>query len=139
MRFTVVKELRQGDAVAIAKGATVTGVIEKKKSGIFGGKMTLRLIQADAVDGRKLNVRAIPARRADSNARPVETPAKKAKDLAAAAGTEYVAYVDGEQTVNRSQVGRTSKSTRAETPALPVRHHFFSGSANTYSAFPYDG
>ena len=100
LRFTVVKDLRQGDAVAIAKGATVTGVIDKKKSGIFGGKMTLRLVQADAVDGRKLNVRAIPARRADSNARPVETPAKKAKDLAAAAGTEYVAYVDGEQTVN---------------------------------------
>jgi hypothetical protein len=100
LRFTVLKDLRQGDAVAVAKGATVTGVIDKKKSGIFGGKMTLRLIQADAVDGRKLNVRAIPARRADSNARPVETPAKKAKDLAAAAGTEYVAYVDGEQTVN---------------------------------------
>jgi len=99
LRFTAVKDLRQGDAVAIAKGATVTGVIDKKKSGLLG-KMTLRLIQADAVDGRKLNVRAIPARRADSNARPVETPAKKAKDLAAAAGTEYVAYIDGEQTVN---------------------------------------
>jgi hypothetical protein len=100
LRFTVSKELRQGDAVAIAKGATVTGVIDKKKSGIFGGKMTLRLVQADAVDGRKLNVRGIPARRADTNSRPVETPAKKAKDLAAAAGTEYVAYIDGEQTVN---------------------------------------
>jgi hypothetical protein len=100
LRFTVTKDVRLGDAVAIAKGATVTGAIDKKKSGIFGGKMTLRLIQADAVDGRKLNVRAIPVRRADGNLRPVETPAKKAKDMAAVAGTEYVAYIDGEQTVN---------------------------------------
>ena len=45
-------------------------------------------------------LRALPARRTDGPAqRPVDTGAKtKSKDVVAAADTEYIAYVDGDQT-----------------------------------------
>ena len=64
--------------------------------------MTFQLTKIDAVDGHKLNVRATPARRADGPAaRPVDTGNQKhSKDVAAAAGTQYIAYVEGDQTVS---------------------------------------
>jgi hypothetical protein len=105
LRFTVVDGLKVGENVVIAKGATVTGsVVEaagKKKIFGMGGKMTFRLLQADAVDGKKLNVRAEPSRGKDGPAkRPIDAGAKgKSKEIAAAAGSEYVAYVEGEQSV----------------------------------------
>jgi hypothetical protein len=101
LRFTATEGVRISDAVAIAKGATVTGVIaEKKKGGLFGGsKMTLKLIQAETVDGKKVNVRALAANRSDGTYRPVENGARKSKDVVASAGTAYVAYIDGNQTV----------------------------------------
>ena len=98
LRFTATEDVRLGDAVAIAKGATITGAIAEKKKGFFG-KMTLKLIQADAVDGKKLNIRALPSRRAEGTYRPVDTGVRKPKDVEAAAGTAYVAYIDGNQTV----------------------------------------
>jgi serine/threonine protein kinase len=101
LRFTVTDGVRLGDAVAIAKGATVIGAIaEKKKGGLFGGsKMTLKLIQAETVDGKKVNVRALSANRPEGAYRPVENGARKSKDVVASAGTPYVAYIDGNQTV----------------------------------------
>ena len=95
-----------GDMIIIAKGATVTGTVvdtggKKKFLGIGGGKVTFKLQQVDAVDGRKLNVRAAPGKRADMATRPFEIAGKKPpKELAAAEGSEYIAYVDGEQTVS---------------------------------------
>ena len=70
LRFTATADFRAGDVIVIPKGATVTGAIvealgKKKFLGIGGGKMTFQLMQIDAVDGHKLNVRATPARRAD--------------------------------------------------------------------------
>ena len=66
LRFTVAKEVRVGDLVVIAKGATVTGAIaqaaRKGTFGIGGTKMTLRLLVVDAVDGHKYRVRAQSAR-----------------------------------------------------------------------------
>jgi hypothetical protein len=99
------EELRAGDSVVVAKGATVTGVIvdgAKKKFLGIGGKMTFRLEQADSVDGHKLNVRVTPAKHTDGPAhRSVDTGSqKKSKDIAAAAGTEYIAYIEGDQTVS---------------------------------------
>ena len=63
--------------------------------------MTMRLIDAEAAGSRKIKVRGIPAKRPDGQAvRPVDTGGKiKAKDIAAMAGTEYIAYIDGEQSV----------------------------------------
>ncbi len=106
LRFTVAKDVRVGDLVVIAKGATVTGeVVQAARKGTFGfggAKMTMHLLVVDAVDGHKYRVRAQSARSADGkNERPMETNVKpKNKDLAADAGTEYVAYIDGDATVS---------------------------------------
>jgi serine/threonine-protein kinase len=106
IRFTVAKEVRVGELVVIAKGASVVGEIaqaaRKGTFGIGGSKMTLRLLVVDAVDGKKYRVRAQSTRAADGkNERPVETNVKpKNKDLVAAAGTEYVAYIDGDATLS---------------------------------------
>jgi serine/threonine protein kinase len=106
LRFTVVDGLRVGDSVVIAKGASVIGSIleaaGKKKIFGMGGKMTFRLTQANAVDGKKLNVRAEPSKGKDGPAkRPIDSGAKgKTKEVAAAAGSLYVAYIEGEQAVS---------------------------------------
>ncbi len=106
VRFTVARDVRVGDLVVIAKGATVTGAIaqaaHKGTFGIGGSKMTLRLLAVDAVDGHKCRVRTQSARSSDGkNERAVETNVKpKNKDLAAEAGTEYIAYIDGDVTVS---------------------------------------
>ena len=106
IRFTALDGLKVGDAVVVAKGATVTGVIAeaagKKKIFGMGGKMTFSLTQADAVDGKKLKVRAEPSPGKDGPPkRPIDGGAKgKTKEVAAAAGSQYVAYIDGDQTVS---------------------------------------
>jgi hypothetical protein len=86
----------------IAKGAAVTGAIVEgaKRKFIVSTKMTLRLIEATGVDGNKIRVRATSAARPDGQStRQVDTGVKKPKDVAAPAGTEYIAYIDGAQTV----------------------------------------
>lgn len=106
LSFAVAKDVRVGDLVVIAKGAGVTGSVvqaaRKGPFGIGGGKMTMRLLTVDAVDGRKYKVRVQSARSADGKSeRAVETNVKpKNKELIAAAGTEYVAYIDGDATVS---------------------------------------
>jgi hypothetical protein len=106
LRFTVAKDVRVGDLVVIAKGASVTGEVaqseRKGRLGIGGSKMTMRLLVAEAVDGHKYRVRAQSARGTDGrNERPAETNVKpKNKDLVSAAGTEYVAYIDGDVTLS---------------------------------------
>jgi hypothetical protein len=104
LHFTVIQGLKVGDNVVIAKGAGLTGsVVEAGKRKTFGGnKMTFRLLQVDAVDGKKLNVRAEPARGKDGAAkRPIDAGAKgKTKEIAAAAGSQYVGYIEGDQTVS---------------------------------------
>ena len=69
--------------------------------GIGGGsKLSFKLNKAEALGGYQVNVRALPARRRDTiTQRPVETEQKPASEgIAAATGTEYIAYIDGEQT-----------------------------------------
>ena len=106
IHFAAAKDVRVGDNIVIAKGATVTGAIaqtgRKGKFGVGGAKMTMRLLVVDAVDGKKYRVRTQSARSADGkNERQVEGASKpKNKDLVAAAGTEYLAYIDGDMTVS---------------------------------------
>ena len=107
LHFTVAKDVRVGDLVVIAKGANVVGAIAQaarkgKIIGIGGGKMTMRLLVVDAVDGRKYRVRTQSARSTDGKSeRPVESNVKpKNKELVAVAGTEYFAYIDGDATVS---------------------------------------
>jgi serine/threonine-protein kinase len=106
IRFVTADDFRAGDVVVIAKGSTVTGEIvggSRKKFLGIGNKMMFKLTQVDAVDGRKLNVRATSAR--GQGGQPalhaVDTGVQKhSKDVAAAQGTEYIAYIEGDQTVS---------------------------------------
>jgi len=107
LNFTVSEGLKIGDKMVIAKGATVTGTItgetnKKKFLGIGGGhKLMFRLAQADAVDGKKIAVRALAGRSEEGvTVRPVDIgKGSKTKGYAAMQGTLYVAYIDGDQTV----------------------------------------
>jgi hypothetical protein len=107
LSFTVSEGLKIGDKIVIAKGATVTGAVtaesnKKKFLGIGGGhKMMFRLVQVDAVDGKKLAVRALAGRSEEGvTVRSFDTnKGSKAKGYVAMQGTVYVAYIDGDQTV----------------------------------------
>ncbi len=107
LNFTVSEGLKIGDKTVIAKGAPVTGTVtgesgKKKFLGIGGGhKLMFRLVQAEAVDGKKLAVRAIAGRNEEGvTVRPFDTAkGSKAKGYAAMQGTMYVGYIDGDQTV----------------------------------------
>ena len=91
-----------GDTVVIAKGAIVTGEIaekSKKKFIIKSSKATYRLLDVTAVDGSKLKVRTLPGN-GGKRERPLAPHGHAPpKDLAASAGDEFVAYIDGDQTV----------------------------------------
>jgi serine/threonine protein kinase len=108
VRFTVSDGLKIGDSVIIAKGAVVTGAIvevggKKKILGMGGSKTSFKLMDVTSADGHKLQVRATPAKgSADSpSKRPIDSGAKgKTKEVAAASGSAYIAYIDGAQTVN---------------------------------------
>lgn len=104
VRFEVTDDVRVDDTIVVPRGAAAVGAIvdvAKKKILSMGGKMTFHLIRVDAVDGQKLVIRATPVRSGDgSSKRPVDTGAKKSKDVAAAAGTRYWGYIDGEETVS---------------------------------------
>jgi len=103
LHFQATKDFRIGGTVVIAKGAAVTGeVVDPGKRNILGrgGKPVFRLIQADAADGTKLKVSAKPGRRSDGpGEHSLEPPGHKDKELVAPAGTEYLAYIDGDQLV----------------------------------------
>ncbi|HUJ50678.1 MAG TPA: hypothetical protein VLW25_10775, partial [Bryobacteraceae bacterium] len=104
LTFRATEDVKAGDVVVIPKGATVTGEVVnlngKKFLGI-GSRMTFKLDTAETVDGQKIPVRASVARRADGpTVRPVDTGKyAKPKELAAISGTDYVAYIDGDQTI----------------------------------------
>jgi serine/threonine-protein kinase len=100
LRFRVAADVSVDDAVAIRKGAVATGSIvdAPKKVLVFGGKMTFRLDAVNAVDGQKIPLRVTVDQRTGSK-RPVDTGAKKPKELAATLGTVYTAYIDGAKTV----------------------------------------
>jgi serine/threonine-protein kinase len=103
LRFQAAKDFLVGQALVIARGAAVTGqIVSAGKKNILGrtGKPTFRLVQADAVDGSKLKVRAVPGRRLDDKAeRSIEPAGYRGKELLAPAGSQYLAYVEGDQTV----------------------------------------
>ena len=82
------------------RDAFITGIGQSE----VGVRLTRHplLLTVDAVDGKKLNVRSEPSRGKDGPAkRPIDGGAKgKTKEIAAAAGSQYVAYIDGDQSVS---------------------------------------
>ena len=104
LEFTVADDVRAGEAVVIRKGAEATGAIvdaAKKKLLGMGGKMTFRLNTVDAVDGQKITIRTMPAKRKDGVTKSsVDSGVgTKSKDVAAVAGTAFIGYVDGAKAV----------------------------------------
>lgn len=104
LRFTVEQDFKQGDNVVIAKGTLVTGsIVDTGGNRILGmgAKMSLRIDQTESTAGQKIALRALGARKPDGvTARQAEANSKtKTKDVVAPAGSEYYAYIDGEQKV----------------------------------------
>jgi hypothetical protein len=102
LHFQAAKDYHVEGAVVIAKGAVVTGeVLAAGKKSLLGraGKPMFRLMAVDAVDGAKLKVKASPGRSSDKNERNIEPPGHRGKDSLAPAGSTYLAYFDGDQTV----------------------------------------
>src|ERR1043166_8227930 len=105
LQFTVADDVRVGDAVVIAKGAAVTGEnteAAKKKFHARGTKRTFRLLKVESVDGHGLSVRTTPIRRGEGGGQYPADGGKGApsKEFAATRGMEYIAYIDGDQTVS---------------------------------------
>ena len=104
LHFQVAKDFRMSGAMVIARGTPLTGQVvdagEGRKLLIKRSRATFRLSQVEAVDGSKISVRAAPGRRASDKAdHPIEPPGHKGKDILAPAGTSYLAFIDGDQTV----------------------------------------
>jgi serine/threonine-protein kinase len=102
LHFQSTKDYRVDGAVVIARGAAVTGeILPAGKKGILGraGKAMFRLIAVDAVDGSKLKIKASPGRSSDKNERNIEPPGHRGKESLAPAGSSYLGYFDGDQTV----------------------------------------
>ena len=102
LTFLVSKNVTSGDSIVVAKGAVVTGVVieaAKKKFLVHTSRPTFKLQTVAAVDGSALKVRA--TRLGDSRRDPAFEPpgGLKSKDAAVPAGTSFVAYFDGDQTV----------------------------------------
>ena len=95
VHFTATTDLRAGDVVVVAQGTPVTGVIVQKKGG-FRKPMTMRIDSTVTTGGTKLMLRATMQKGKPVN---VDAGKSKSKDFAAMAGSAYVAYVDGAQTV----------------------------------------
>jgi len=96
LHFQASRDFTVQGALVMAKGAAVTGeVVESGKK-----KPSFLLIEADAADGSKLKVRARPGRHSDGKREhALEPPGLRRKDVLAPAGAEYLAYIDGDQSV----------------------------------------
>ena len=101
LRFRAAEDCRVSNNVVVAKGALVTGELlgaGKKFLGL-GGKVQFKLTAVMAVDGRRLKIKASPGRKSDKNEQGIQPPGHRNKDLLAPAGSKYLAYFDGDQTV----------------------------------------
>jgi serine/threonine protein kinase len=100
LKFTLKGAFNVNGTTVLAAGAPVIGEVAGVKKGLLGlgAKPTYRLISVDAVDGSKIGLRAVPAK-SDKMERVLESSGKHDKSLTATAGTEYVGYIDGPQTV----------------------------------------
>jgi serine/threonine-protein kinase len=103
--FTITNDVKVGDVLVLAKGTAVAGeVVEandsKKFLGVIGGKgkASFKLANVEAVGGTKVAIRATPAHSEKAD-RPIELQGNKGKEVLSHAGAEYLAYVDGDQTV----------------------------------------
>jgi serine/threonine-protein kinase len=104
LKFVIEQEVKIDGAVVLAKGAPVSAVVidatkKAKFAGLGGKKATFRPLTTVSIEGKSIRLRATPAKGLTESS--LEAQGKKApKDMVAGAGTTYIAYIDGEQTVN---------------------------------------
>jgi serine/threonine-protein kinase len=103
LHFAVTKDVKVGDVVIVAKGTPLNGTVvdpgDSKKLLIVKTKATFKLTNVDSTGGTKLAIRATPKGKEDKAERPIEQAGSKNKDVLAPAGTEYLGYMEGDQTV----------------------------------------
>lgn len=104
--LSAAEDLKVGEVILIAKGATAIGTIaEAKKKGMLGrgGKLTMAMEYVKAVDGQNVRLRASAGREGDDKVGKTVAVAVlagpfallvKGKDVVSPKGTEYTAYVD---------------------------------------------
>jgi len=107
IRFTALEDLQVDGKTVVSKGATVEAEVTrdtgKHKFLFMGGiKIGFELLRVSTVDDRKLSMRSTAVRpKSGTSARPFDGgKGPKNKGVAGSAGAEYVAYVDGDQTVS---------------------------------------
>jgi serine/threonine-protein kinase len=104
LSFQVTTDVVVDGVVAIQKGAAVSGAIVdagKRKFLVHTARPTFRLLEATAVNGTKVKIRATPGRLGESRKAPALDPlgGVRSKDAVAPAGSRFMAYVDGVQTL----------------------------------------
>ena len=103
LTFRTTTDIAVDGTVVIAKGAPVTGVIvdAAKRKFLAHTRPTYRLLEVTVVNGSKLKVRAVPGRLGDSRKAPPLDPlgGSRSKDAVAPAGSRFIAYVDGDQSL----------------------------------------
>jgi len=102
LKFVVADSVQVDNTTIIAKGAVVTASIADRKKKILGigsTKLTYQLRAVHAVDGKQLKVRATSGHNSDGTSTNQFDPPKGQKRFVALQGTEYVGYIDTDQTV----------------------------------------
>lgn len=111
LNFTVAEEVKVGDAVVIAKGATAWGAIDEAQKKQFlgrGGRLTMRMEYVKAVNSQNVRIRATAGREGDDKLGKTVVVALlagpfallvKGKDVAMPKGTEYAAYIDEDKEI----------------------------------------
>jgi serine/threonine-protein kinase len=111
--FTVAEDVKMGDVMAVPRGAAAHGVITevRKKRGSRPAQTFYRMVAMDGMGGRPIALRA----------HALKEPEKKDSDLLRP-GTEFRAYLDGDQLVYAPKPRPAPAMTRQPGPehkALP--------------------
>jgi hypothetical protein len=102
LQFVVAASVQLDNTTIITKGAAVTASIaghKKKILGIGSSKVTYQLQTVNTLDGKQLKVRATSGRNSDGTSQFDPPKGIPKKEFAALQGTEYIAYIDTDQTV----------------------------------------
>jgi hypothetical protein len=101
LKFRAAQDYRVNGSLVIPQGAEVSGELlgAGKKVVFIGGKTQFKLNTVAAVGGKHLRIKASPGR-GDKNEQSIEPKGHKNKEVLAPAGTQYLAYFDGDQTIS---------------------------------------
>ncbi len=116
IEFEVVEDVRVGNRVVIAKGATAKGVVtDVQRSGMLGrkGKLDISVKEVDLASGERIALRANQSSGGGTSGGVIAVSAiinplfllLKGKSVTYEAGTEVNAFVDGNYELDRTKFG----------------------------------